>query len=105
MTKNNSRKREAKIRQKLETLSALCTEYSQYLEKWNKVDISYDKFTGEVSVTWYNEVEKEWPTGDIEIYRPFTRRTFGLEDIDERIMSYRNKINYVKSKQPKENDK
>lgn len=95
--------RDNKIKEKLQTLSALCTEYSHYLDQWKKVEVSYDKFTQEVSVTWYNEVEKEWPRGDVVVYRPYTRRVFGIEDIDHRITSYRNKINYAKQKINKQN--
>ena len=78
---------------KLDTLKALIEEYLQYTSNrgWTGVNIG-------ITVTWYKEVERTEYDGTKVRWPQSESREFPLSSIDERIKSYRNKINYAKSK-------
>ena len=83
---------------KIRLLRKLVKEYANYLDLWHKATVRYDKFSEMIAVTFYNEIETINEHGIKVTRRPFTRREFGISYLDERIKSYRNKINYAKSK-------
>ncbi|MFA5299804.1 MAG: hypothetical protein WC389_16595 [Lutibacter sp.] len=80
------------IQEKLDNLKIVVNEYLPFVDQWHKVDVDYDKFTAMVTVTWYNEVEKENQHGERNVYYPYTKREFHISDIDSRIKRYKDKI-------------
>lgn len=95
-------KAQQRLQEKLQALKDITLEYSKYLDNWNKVRVDYDEFTSMVSVTWYNEVERQNSMGETDVYYPYTRREFHSSDLTDRITSYRNKIKYALSKEEKD---
>ena len=85
-------------RQKVDRLRKYVYEYVKYT-KWQKVSVLYEPFTGMIIVTWYTVVKKPDGEGQVQRHVNFTQRTFYANDLDERLTSYRNKINYAKSKE------
>lgn len=88
--------RQRRIEGKLARLTELVNEYLPYLTRWDGVEVQYDRFTFWVSVTWFRKAFIEGYT--TTEWQPFDRRSFGIEDLDDRIRSYESKIKYQKSK-------
>ena len=85
-------------KQKVAQLRKLVNEYLNYIDKWTGVQVYYDKWTGDIKITWYRTIKPMNGAGEKEEYPQFTQREFTVNDLDDRILSYRNKINYAKNK-------
>ena len=82
------------IEQKIAKLTLLVNEYVKYTV-WTNVGVTLiDDF---VFVTWFSPVLIDGST-----HMDSTIRKFPHKDLDSRIQSYRNKINYEKKKRIKE---
>jgi hypothetical protein len=86
-----------KTKDKVNKLRKYVNEYVKYT-RWDKVAVYWDRFTTEITVTWYTVTKKPDGEGKLQRYVNFTQRKFYAGDLDERLVSYRNKINYAKSK-------
>ena len=82
---------------KIKTLRELVNEYLTYIDRWEEVEVYFDRFHRAVFVTWFKVIIRE-EAGVEKEYTQFTRREIPLDSLDERIKSYRNKINYAKKK-------
>lgn len=79
--------------QKIARLILLVNEYLKYTV-WTNVGVTH---MGDfIYVTWFSPIEKG------ETYMQNTIRKFPVEDLDTRLQSYRNKINYEKTKKRKD---
>lgn len=83
------------MKNKVNKLRKYVNEYVKYT-KWGRVAVYWDRFTGDITVTWYTITKKKDGAGELQRYVNFTQRRFNATDIDERLTSYRNKINYAK---------
>ena len=84
--------------EKIRILRLLVKEYSQYLDRWNKGSVRYDRFNNVITVTFYREIQTTNEYGMPVTLRPNHQIPFGPDALDERIKSYRDKIRYAKSK-------
>ena len=80
--------------QKIARLTLLVSEYLKYTI-WSNVGITLSDDL--VFVIWFRPVIKD----DI-VYLTYSITTFHVDDIDNRLQSFRNKINYEKTKKRKE---
>jgi len=82
--------------QKIAKLIFLVNEYLKYTV-WTNVGVTL-KFE-KVFVTWFSPIKEDDDNG---VYVHFTVRSFPIEDLDVRIIAYKNKIRYEKKKRLQE---